>query len=156
MPAPRPRRRDRHGRGLRGPLLPGSAPAALTRAEQFSDLVWDTVEHLDPSWREPLETIVIEIEDVPELGPGRDGLDPLLDPEVLEDQGVPLSRAVPGRGHGRRSLPPRLVVYRRPLEARAHDRHDLAHLVHDVVVEQLATLLGVPPEELDPGYDSGG
>ena len=42
------------------------------------------------------------------------------------------------------------MVYRRPLEIRAHDRDDLADLVRDVVVDQVAVLLGRDPEEIDP------
>jgi predicted Zn-dependent protease with MMP-like domain len=40
------------------------------------------------------------------------------------------------------------VLYRRPLEFRAFDREDLADLIHDVIVEQVANLLGVDPEDL--------
>src|SRR5690606_20746780 len=36
--------RDRHGRGMRGRLVPASVPLARTRAEIFDDLVLDTVE----------------------------------------------------------------------------------------------------------------
>ena len=48
----RRRRRDRHGRGLRGPLMPSvvsvgdltaRVPAAQTRGERFDDLVLDAV-----------------------------------------------------------------------------------------------------------------
>jgi predicted Zn-dependent protease with MMP-like domain len=45
------------------------------------------------------------------------------------------------------------VVYRRPLEARALDREDLGDLVRDVVVEQVAHLLGKDPDEVDPPDD---
>ena len=45
------------------------------------------------------------------------------------------------------------MVYRRPLEVRALDRTDLADLVHDVVVEQVANLLGLDPDEVDPPAD---
>jgi predicted Zn-dependent protease with MMP-like domain len=41
------------------------------------------------------------------------------------------------------------VLYRRPLEFRAVDRDDLADLVHNVVIEQVANLLGVDPDDLD-------
>ncbi len=41
------------------------------------------------------------------------------------------------------------MVYRRPLEARAADRLDLADLVHDVVVDQVARLLGLDPDDVD-------
>ncbi|HVE28737.1 MAG TPA: metallopeptidase family protein [Mycobacteriales bacterium] len=33
---------------------------------------------------------------------------------------------------------------------RAFDRTELADLVHDVVVEQVANLLGLDPDEVDP------
>jgi hypothetical protein len=35
------RRRDRRGRGIRGPLLPPTLPAHRTRAERFDDQVLD-------------------------------------------------------------------------------------------------------------------
>jgi predicted Zn-dependent protease with MMP-like domain len=41
------------------------------------------------------------------------------------------------------------VLYRRPLEYRADDRDDLADLVHDVIVEQVANLLGLDPEDIE-------
>ena len=37
--SPRKRRRDRHGRGLRGPLLPPTLPGWRTRAERFDELM---------------------------------------------------------------------------------------------------------------------
>ncbi len=50
------------------------------------------------------------------------------------------------------SRPPRIVVYRRPLMARADGDDDLGELVFEVVVEEFARLLGVNPEDIDPGY----
>jgi predicted Zn-dependent protease with MMP-like domain len=41
------------------------------------------------------------------------------------------------------------VLYRRPLEARALDGEDLADLLHDVLVEQVAEYLGVEPDTID-------
>ena len=50
--------------------------------------------------------------------------------------------------------PARIVVYRRPVETRAGERASRGGLlVHDVVVEQVADLLGLEPETVDP--DSG-
>ena len=43
-------RRDRHGRGLRGRLVPDSVPLARSRAEQFDDLVLDAVEDIERRW----------------------------------------------------------------------------------------------------------
>ena len=155
------RRRDRHGRGLRGALLPTTVPvggrlsrvpAARTRAERFDDLVLDAVEHLEERWSAQLAEVEFAVEDVPAVPLGEDAA---LDADVVADEtaggAVPLGRLLPGDtdGHGLRT-PPRVVVYRRPLEARAADRLDLADLVHDVVLDQVARLLGVDPDELDP------
>lgn len=45
-----------------------------------------------------------------------------------------------------------MVVYRRPVELRAKGRDERALLVHEVVVEQVAELLGLAPESVDPRY----
>ena len=159
-PAPR-RRRDRHGRGLRGPLVPTSVnvggrdvrvPAAQTRGERFDDLVLDAVEELEQRWARELEGVEFAVEDVPVVPLGSD---PALDDDVLVDDtaggAVPLGRLLPAGVDSRgRPTAARVVVYRRPLEARAADRTDLAELVHDVVVDQVARLLQLDPDEVDP------
>ena len=48
--------------------------------------------------------------------------------------------------------PPRIVVYRRPLMARADDEDELGELVFDVVAEEFARMLGLDPGDVDPGY----
>jgi hypothetical protein len=62
----RRRRRDRHGRGLRGPLIPYTVvlggrelriPASQTRGERFDDLVLDAVEELEQRWASELEGV---------------------------------------------------------------------------------------------------
>ncbi|WP_344172201.1 metallopeptidase family protein [Pilimelia columellifera] len=134
------RSRDRHGRGLRGRLVPATAPLARTRSEIFDDLVLDAVEGLERRFAQELAGVEFAVEDVPpDLN--------VYDSDVLEDGEVPLARLLPGRP-GRQSMPPRIVLYRRPLEFRAVDRDDLADLVQDVVVEQVANLLGLDPEDL--------
>ncbi|NEE57414.1 hypothetical protein G3M55_74315, partial [Streptomyces sp. SID8455] len=45
-----------------------------------------------------------------------------------------------------------IVVYRRPVEIRTKNRDERALLVHEVVVEQVAELLGLAPESVDPRY----
>ena len=142
--------RDRRGRGLRGRLVPPSVPLSRTRAQQFDDLVLDAVEHLEGRWARELDGVEFAVEEVPYV----DHTSPdevVYGTDVLEDGSVPLARVIPpGQDGEGRQTPPRIVVYRRPLEVRAADRLDLADLVHDVVVEQVATLLGLDPEEVDP------
>lgn len=132
--------RDRHGRGLRGRLVPATVPLARTKSEIFDDLVLDTVETLERRFAKELAGVEFAVEDVPpDLN--------VYDSDVLEDGEVPLARLLPGRP-GRQEVPPRIVLYRRPLEFRAMDHEDLADLVHDVIIEQVANLLGLDPDEL--------
>src|SRR3712207_8198549 len=58
-------RRDRHGRGLRGRLVPAEVPLARSRAEQFDDLVLDAVEDLERRWERELAGVEFAVEDVP-------------------------------------------------------------------------------------------
>ncbi len=131
------RRRDRRGRGLRGPLVPTDLPAYRSRAERFDDTVLAAVERLEQRWASQLEGTEFAVEEVPPSHPA-----------PWEDGGVPLGRYFPADA----GMPARIVVYRRPVETRAVDQADLADLVRDVVVEQVAHLLSRAPEDVDPGY----
>jgi len=116
-------------------------PLARTKAEIFDNLVLDTVETLERRFARELAGVEFAVEEVPpQLN--------VYDSDVLEDGDVPLARLLPGRP-GRHGVPPRIVLYRRPLEFRAMDRDDLADLVHDVIIEQVANLLGIDPEDLE-------
>jgi Zincin-like metallopeptidase len=44
----------------------------------------------------------------------------------------------------------RIVLFRRPIELRARGRGELTALLYEVVIEQVAGLLGKEPEEVDP------
>lgn len=149
-PLVRPRQRDRHGRGLRSVLVPPEVPLYRTRTQRFDDLVLDAVEHLEHRWRRELAGIDFAVEDVPPT----DVAD--WEPDVLTDGSVALARVLRPPPDGSESSPaapgvqrPRVVIYRRPLELRAADPHELSHLVHDVVVEQVAHVLGIEPGEVE-------
>lgn len=131
------RRRDRRGRGIRGPLLPPGAPAHRTRAQVFDDAVLDAMERLERRWPAVSGT-ELAVEDVPPS-----------DPAPWEGRGVPLGRLFPAES----GQPARIVVYRRPVESRAVDATDLALLINDVLVEQVAELLARTPEEIDPDVE---
>jgi predicted Zn-dependent protease with MMP-like domain len=171
--ATRIRRRDRHGRGLRGVLAPEDVPLHRTRAERFDELVLQAVARLEPQWEAHLSGVEFAVEEIP----------PPDVPPVTGRGPVPLSRLDPGSaqppgqepgGEGiRREVlikpdpadapaggaagqdPPRIVVYRRPLIARADGEDDLGDLVFDVVVEEFARLLGIEPRDVDSGYSGG-
>jgi predicted Zn-dependent protease with MMP-like domain len=122
---------------MRGPMLPAEVPAARSRAETFDDLVLAMVERLESRFGDQLDGTEFAVEDVPPS-----------DPAPWEDGAVPLGRCFPADS----GQPARVVVYRRPVESRAVDPDDLADLVRDVVVEQVAHLLGRAPEDVDPHF----
>ena len=146
------RRRERHGRGLRGRLLARQAqvgalevvvPAARSRSERFDDLVRDSIADLEDRWHDQLEGVEFAVEDVP---PPDSGWDEGVVADETAGGPVPLGRLLPAEP----GTPARVVVYRRPLEARAIGRGDLGQLVHEVVVDQVAQLLGLDPDVIDP------
>lgn len=123
---------------MRGPIAPPQVPLAAGRAEIFADLVQDSVERLERRWPQlgDIDFLVLE---VPRLdGPG----------QAWDDEVVPLGGTVTARD----GQPARVVVYRRPVEIRTKGRDERAALVHEVVVEQVADLLGLTPETVDPRY----
>ncbi len=128
---------------MRGPLAPPHVPIAKSRGERFDDLVLDAVDRLRVRWSKELASVDFGVEEVPPVAELIDG------PARLTSDPIPFGRAEPSV----RGEPAMVVVYRRPLEARARDRESLAALVHTVVVEQVSTLLGLTPEQVDPGYD---
>lgn len=139
-PAPRPkgRRRDRHGRGLRGLMYPPVHPAYRTRRERFDECVVHYVDVLRTHWERHLQGMEFAVEDVPPS-----------DPSPWEAHGVPMGRFFTG-GRGQAT---RIVVYRRPIEARAEDADDVEQLIRDVIVEQVAYVLGRNPSDIDPNYE---
>ncbi|MEV6109519.1 metallopeptidase family protein [Streptomyces sp. NPDC051940] len=137
---PRPRRRDRHGRGMRGPVAPPQVPLSVSRADAFIDLVNDSAQRLERRWPQ-LSSVEFGVLDVPG--------DPELPISLDDEGGVPLGTLLSGSRNG---LPDRIVVYRRPVEIRAKNRDERAQLVHEIIVEQVAELLGLAPESVDPHY----
>lgn len=127
------RRRDRHQRGLRGPLaLPnpygGRArpPRPAGRSAFFDDAVHAAVDQVAVACPDALVGVTFGIEDVPDL------------PVSWAGDRVPLAAAVEADAEQMA----RVVVYRRPLEHRAASRRGLRILVHRTIVEQLAALTG--------------
>lgn len=158
------RRRDRHGRGLRGSLVPPGVPLHRTRSERFDDLVLLAVSQLEPRWEAELSGIEFGVEEIPPVLPDTGDPEPVplarLEPgSALPGSGgpaastpLPAPRNAVGQHRGAPDQPARIVLYRRPLLARADGEEELAELVLDVIVEQFAHWLGVDPQTVDPGY----
>lgn len=126
---------------MRGPVAPPQVPLSASRAQVFDDFVRDSVERLERNVPQ-IADIDFVVQEVPRpQGPGDDWV----------DEAVPLGAAVGAR----KGQAAQVVVYRRPVEIRAKGRDERALLVHEIVVEQVAELLGLTPEAVDPRYDEG-
>jgi predicted Zn-dependent protease with MMP-like domain len=122
--------------------VPPEVPLYRTRAQRFDDLVLLAISQLEPRWEAELSSVEFAVEEIPPAEPDPDDTDP-----------VPLARLEPGAPDSLdRERPARILLYRRPLMARADGDEELAELVLDVIVEQFARWLGVDPQTVDPSY----
>jgi predicted Zn-dependent protease with MMP-like domain len=117
------------------PRVPGR-PELRTRRERFDDLVLSIVTEIDDRWQDRLGLVEYAVEDAPQV------------PDDWTTETVPLSSLIRGSG----TTPTRLVVFRRPIEHRCESRSDLEAMLLTVIVEQVAELLGITPEMVDPRY----
>ena len=125
---------------MRGPAVlprtPGQ-PELRTGRERFDDLALGIVTDIDERWQDRLGLVEYAVEDAPQI------------PDDWDPGTVPLSSLVRGTGRD----PTRLVLFRRPIEHRCENRTDLEAMVLTVVVEQVAELLGIDAEQVDPRYE---
>jgi len=143
------RLRDRRGRGLRGILLPSYVPAAASRSQSFDAAVLEAFAAIDARWHDRLTDLDIAVDEIPRILP-RDPESVSWPEDVTADGAVPLARLVPvgmDRGQATRA---RIVLFRRPIEARAKHEEDLLDLIHEILVQQVAVHLGVDEDTIDP------
>ena len=135
------RKRNRHGRGRRGGVMPPPLPGAKTRAERFEDLLIESAERLADRWGDRVSSIDFRIMMVPST-------------KVLQQAQNAGSR-VPWATN--RSARPqrteRITLYRRTIEqACVHSADLLPELIHISIVEQLADMWAMDPQAIDPEY----
>jgi len=129
--------RDRRGRGSRGPMaLPGplsprSVPAHRPPRESFHLLVADVRAALEPHFTVEPDQVEIVVAEAP-----------LLPPEWTDDVPLSIVAVVPG-GH-------RVLLFRVPITQRCLTRVDLEELVWSIVLDRLAEVWHMSPDDLDP------
>ncbi len=125
---------------MRGPAIMPTVPGRSeqrTSRERFDDLALGIVTEIDERWQDRLGLVEYAVEDTPQI------------PDDWSLDTVPLSSLVRGSG----STPTRLVLFRRPIEHRSDNRGELEALLLTVIVEQVAELLGIDAEDVDPRYE---
>ena len=143
----------RHGRNIRGPLLPPDVPGWRSRAERFDMAVLEAYEPIERRFTDRVTALDVAVDEIPRIA-ARDPENVQFPPEVVADGPVALARLIPAgvdvRGQNTRA---RIVLFRKPIERRAKDTGELTELLHDILVAQVATYLGVEPSVIDPSLD---
>ncbi len=127
-------KRDRHGRGMRGPMLPHKVPAYENRSKKFARLVDAAVTEIEGRFPASMTNVAISTEEVPSK---RD--------LIMNDGAVAL-------GRGERSNPSRVVLYRHPIEMRSENDAELNRIIRDVLALYIGLILGMRPDQIDPDY----
>jgi len=134
---------------MRGPLLPTTVPGWRSRGERFDMAVLEAYEPIERRWHSRLSTLDVAVDEIPRIAP-KDPDSVQWPPEVVADGPIALARLIPAgvdvRGNATRA---RIVLFRKPIERRAKDTDELAELLHEVLVAQVATYLGVDPDVID-------
>lgn len=128
----RPGSRDRHGRGIRGPVTGPHLPLLRSRVDLFDMTVTSTAEYLKDLWPDELASVAFEVAAMPaELG----------ETPAVDRWRVELKKR-------------RVILYRLPIErlSRLHSYDDLHKrmMVESCVFRAVAELLGKDPWELAP------
>ena len=140
---------------MRGSLLPPTVPGWRSRSEKFDMAVLEAYEPIERRWHDRVATLDVAVDEIPRISP-KDPDSVQWPPEVVADGPIALARLIPAgvdvRGNPTRA---RIVLFRKPIERRAKDTEELADLLHEVLVAQVATYLGVEPSVIDPSLDDG-
>ena len=117
--------------------------------------VLEAYEPIERRWHQRVATLDVAVDEIPRIAP-KDPDSVQWPPEVVADGPIALARLIPAgvdvRGNSTRA---RIVLFRKPIERRAKDTDELADLLHEVLVAQVATYLGVEPNVIDPSAEDG-
>ena len=140
---------------MRGSLLPPTVPGWRSRAERFDMAVLEAYEPIEQRWADRLSALDVAVDEIPRISP-KDPDSVQWPPEVVADGPIALARLISAgvdvRGNSTRA---RIVLFRKPIERRVKDSDELADLLHELLVAQVATYLGVEPPVIDPTIDDG-
>ena len=134
-PASRGASRDRHGRGIRRPLLSNLFRFGDSRLAGFEQIVKSSCEFLRDAWPDELGQLNWRILDAPALPDGAESV----------------------RRWSTRPESMTVVIYRLPIERLGHHRrtdplHERMH-IEEYVFTAAASLIGKEPWQLIPGVD---
>lgn len=143
-------RRDRHGRGVRGPILPVAVPRYRTRSMDFDQAVLEAYAPLQNRFFEQLTGVDLAVDTIPRM---RLSSDMVIPDEIFADGPVPLGRVLQA-GVDRAGNPTRarIVLFRMPIEQRATNAIERAELLDTVLTALVAHYLNLDPRDINPRF----
>jgi hypothetical protein len=120
---------------MRGPLTLVPTPRQDNARQRFERYVRSSAARIESRWASALGLVEYAVEDVPQVPAPWAGPVPLSQVSTQNPASIP-----------------RIVLFFRPLQARATEETPLAQLVHYEVVKRVAQLLGKTPAEVDPEW----
>ncbi len=126
--------RDRHDRGLRGPLIPHVAPIYENPSMAFERMLTHAVEDFGVRLGSEIENLEISLEEIPNY---RD--------LTLAENSVPLGRIEIGN-------PTQIVIYQKPIELRCKNFEAIDRLIRDTLADLIGLAIGIRPTDIDPDY----
>lgn len=112
--------------------------------------VLEAYEPIERRWQDRLSGLDVAVDEIPRIS-AKDPHNVQWPPEVVADGPIALARLIAAgvdvRGSATRA---RVVLFRKPIERRAKDTIELAELLHEILVAQVATYLDVEPSVIDP------
>jgi len=135
-------RRDRHDRGLRGPLFPHNVPKRTSPDEIFQKRVLTAITEIEQQVSQVEKKLANRIMQVTfnvEAVPSKRDV-------VLSAGTVPMGRIERGN-------PDVVVLYQRAIELRSANFGQQIRIIKDVLAELLGLLLGKDPTEIDATYE---
>ncbi|GAA0212654.1 metallopeptidase family protein [Corynebacterium riegelii] len=143
--------RDRHGRGVRGPVLPVGVPRYRSRSQAFDQLVLEMYAPLHNAYFDQLSGVDLAVDTIPRMRLRADMT--VLPDEIVADGPVPLGRVLEA-GVDRDGNPTRarFVIFRRPIEQRTTGTEERSELITWVLTALVAYYLNLDPRDVDPDF----
>lgn len=143
--------RQRHGRGIRGSLLPENTPRFQTRRDRFDRAVLEAYTPLQHRFAQQLQTLDIAIDTVPRMRIRPEAA--LASDEIASDGPVPLGRLIPaGVDRSGRPTRARIVLFRMPIMHRCINNHEQHVLLERVLTYLVASYLNLLPTDIEPNF----
>lgn len=145
-----PVRRDRHGHGVRGPLMPVSVPRYRTRSMDFDQAVLEAYAPLQNRYFDHLTGVDLAMDTIPRM---RLRSDMIMPDEIYADGPIPLGRVLQA-GVDRAGNPTRarIVIFRMPIEQRCTNAVERSELLTVVLTALVAHYLNLDPRDIDPNF----